>query len=196
MPRPVMEIELNPDYLAEAKWRFGDVDQAIKQAIPWVLVRVVPARNYDQLCDDLDELPTGVNVLRAVVAGELLAHANARPDVRRWLCEYLDHAGLTEGARYQLAGTYSRLGVESRRSNRLPEAVDFAKRGLETVADLPARAVTANLYYNLAVALEGIEELDSAIQAFEDAAEIDEQIGRADEAANARECVSLLRRRG
>lgn len=194
--RPAIEIELNPAYLAEARLGFDDLDAAIRDAIPWVIFNVVPARDFDALAEAIRELPSRVRVLRAVVGCELLALSGSRPDVQEWLCRYLDGLNLTEGARYQLAGLYSRLGVEARRRDHLPQAVDFARRGLETVADLPPHAVTSNLYYNLAVAFESSSRPDDAIQAFEDAAEIDEMIGRHEEAAHARECLRLLARRG
>ena len=190
--RKELEIEFNPAYIAEARWRFGDLEKAIKDSVPWVISRILPARGLDVVCDALDELPPGLSILRAIIAGELLAMSGARPDVRLWLCDYLFDADLSEGARYHLAGVYTRLGAEARRADRLPEAVDLARRGLNVVADLPPLAVTANLYYNLGVAHEVTSRFDEAIGAFEDSAEIDELIGRYEEAAHTRECLRLL----
>ena len=57
---------------------------------------------------------------------------------------------------------------------------------------LPAQAVTANLYYNLGVALEHAAEIDAAMEAFEDSAEIDDFLGRAAEADLSRERIKIL----
>ncbi len=115
--------------------------------------------------------------------------------MRRWLCEFLEGLELGEGARYQLAGAWSRLGVEARRGGRNDEAASIARRGIEAVADLPPRAVTANLYYNLGVALETSGDVPGAIEAFEDAAEVEDFIGRDEEAAQSREHIRVLRKR-
>ncbi len=53
--------------------------------------------------------------------------------------------------------------------------------------------MTANLYYNLGVAAERRSDLDTALEAFGDSAEIDDLIGRHDEATLTRQRVSLLR---
>jgi tetratricopeptide (TPR) repeat protein len=190
---PAFEIELNPVYLREVIGQHGDVEAAIREAIPWVITRIVVARSFTELAGAFAELDDQVGPLRAFVSCELLGKASSRPDVRRWLCDYLDGLQLGEGARYQLAGAWSRLGVEARRSGELDQAADLARRGLESVADLPPRAVTANLYYNLGIAFETNGDVAGAIEAFGDAADIEENIGRNDEAAQAREHIRMLR---
>jgi len=190
---PAFEIELNPVYLREVLGRHGDVEAAIRKAIPWVITRVVVARSQEELTGAFAELDDDEGPLRAFVSCELLGQASSRPDVRRWLCEYLDGLRLEEGARYQLAGAWSRLGVEARRSGAAGEAAVLARRGLEVVADLPPRAVTANLYYNLGIAFESDGDVPGAIEAFGDAADIEEHIGRTDEAAQAREHIRVLK---
>lgn len=190
MPRSV-RIELNAVYLDEVEQTHGDVEAAIRRVIPWVATRIVPARCFEDLRDALDDLGDD-GPLTAIVGYELLGQAAARPDVREWLCRCLGETRLTDGGRYQLAGAWSRLGVEARRSSRYAGAIEYARRGLDAVADLPPRAVTSNLYYNLGVALEHAHELESAIEAFEDSAEIDDLIGRNAEAVLARERIRIL----
>ena len=74
----------------------------------------------------------------------------------------------------------------------MPEAIGFARKGLAAVADLPSRAITANLYYNLGVALEHAGLGRAAIEAFGDSADVDELIGRSEEAELARQRITLL----
>ena len=190
--RQSFQIEFDPAYLAEMREQYDDVEEAVREAIPWIITRVLIAPDDRQLRSALGEFDHCESVLRAFVGCEVLGQASSRPDVRRWLCEYAASLKLGEGARYQLAGAYSRLGVESRRSGRLVEAVSFARQGLDVVADLPPRAVTANLYYNLGIALERKREFVAAIEAFEDSAEIDELIGRHGEASLTRQRVNML----
>ena len=185
-------IELNPAYLAEARGQFDDVESAVRKAIPWVLTNVLVAREGEELRGVLDAMETTDVVFRAFVSCEVLGQAASRPDVCRWLCAYVGELDLGEGARYQLAGVYSRLGAEARRTGRLDEAMSLARQGIEAITDLPPAAVTANLYYNLGVAAERRSDLDTALEAFADSAEIDDLIGRHDEATLTRQRVSLL----
>ena len=187
------QIEFDPAYLAQIREQYGDVEAAAREAIPWIIIRVLMARNDDQLASAFDELEPGERLFHSFVGCEVLGQASSRPDIRLWLCEYAASLGLREGARYQLAGAYSRLGVESRRSDRLAEAVSLARQGIDTVADLPPRAVTANLYYNLGIAIERQGDVLSAIEAFDDSAEIDDHLGRHDEASLTRQRVNMLR---
>jgi len=190
--RQSFQIEFDPAYLAEIREQYGDVEAAVREVIPWIITRVLIARNDEQLCSAFDELDPGECQFRAFVGCEVLGEASSRPDVRRWLCEYTAGLKLGEGARYQLAGAYSRLGVESRRSDRLAEAVSLARQGLDAVADLPPKAVTANLYYNMGIAIERKGDLVAAIEAFDDSAEIDDSLGRHDEASLTRQRVNML----
>ncbi|MHC4216983.1 MAG: hypothetical protein ACYSU7_00870 [Planctomycetota bacterium] len=187
-------FKLNPAYLAEARAEHDDLEAAIRTVIPWVISRVASARGPDELTVAFSELDAREGILRAIVGCELLGQANSRPDVREWLCQFLSDRRLSEGARYQLAGAYSRLGVEARRSSHASDAIFFARKGLGVVADLPARAVTSNLYYNLGTALEAGGDFEAAIQAFDDSADIDESIGRGPEAAQSRERISSLQK--
>ena len=191
--RQSFQIEFDPAYLAEIREQYGDVEAAVREVIPWIITRVLIARNDEQLCSAFDELDPGECQFRAFVGCEVLGEASSRPDVRRWLCEYAASLKLGEGARYQLAGAYSRLGVESRRSDRLAEAVSLARQGLDAVADLPPKAVTANLYYNMGIAIERKGDLVAAIEAFDDSAEIDDSLGRHDEASLTRQRVNIIR---
>ncbi len=186
------QIELNPAYLAEARGRYDDVESAVRNAIPWVLTYVLVAREGEALRGVLDAMEPTDGVFRAFVSCEVLGQASSRPDVRQWLCAYVGELDLGEGARYQLAGVYSRLGAESRRAGRLDEAMRMARQGIEVIADLPPAAVTANLYYNLGTAAERRKDLDTALEAFADSAEIDDLIGRCDEATLTRQRMSLL----
>ena len=188
------QIELNPAYLAEARRRYDDVESAVRSAIPWVLTYVLVAREGEALRGVLDAMEPSDGVFRAFVSCEVLGQASSRPDVRQWLCSYVSELDLGEGARYQLAGVYSRLGTEARRAGRLDEAMRLARQGIEAIADLPSAAVTANLYYNLGVAAERRSDLDTALEAFGDSAEIDDLIGRHDEATLTRQRMSLLTR--
>lgn len=190
--RQSFQIEFDPAYLAVIREQYGDVEAAVREVIPWIITRVLIARNDEQLCSAFDELDPGECQFRAFVGCEVLGEASSRPDVRRWLCEYAAGLKLGEGARYQLAGAYSRLGVESRRSDRLAEAVSLARQGLDAVADLPPKAVTANLYYNMGIAIERKGDLVAAIEAFDDSAEIDDSLGRHDEASLTRQRVNML----
>ncbi len=189
----MFEIELTPVYLAEARARYGDIEAAVRDAIPWVITRLAIARSRAELQQAFDELDDGENFFRAILGCELLGMASSRPDVRAWLCEYLGRQELSDGMRYQLASAYSRLGVEARRAGRLDEAVALARSGLEAIADLPPCAVTATLYYNLGVALEESGSARLALGAYEDAVEIDEHLGRCDDADHARQRISHLR---
>ncbi len=186
------QIELNPAYLAEARGQFDDVESAVRKAIPWVLTNVLVAREGEELRGVLDAMETTDVVFRSFVSCEVLGQAASRPDVRQWLCEYVGQRNLGDGARYRLAGVYSRLGAEARRTVRLQDAMKLARQGIEAIADLPPAAVTANLYYNLGVAAERRSDLDTALEAFADSAEIDDLIGRHDEATLTRQRVSLL----
>ena len=186
------QIELNPAYLAEARRRYDDVESAVRSAIPWVLTYVLVAREGEALRGVLDAMEPSDGVFRAFVSCEVLGQASSRPDVRQWLCSYVSELDLGEGARYQLAGVYSRLGTEARRAGRLDEAMRLARQGIEAIADLPPAAVTANLYYNLGTAAERRKDLDTALEAFADSAEIDDLIGRRDEATLTRQRMSLL----
>ena len=190
--RQSFQIELNPAYLADTRQRYGDVEAVIKDAVAWVITHVMIARSAQELRDAFARIVAPEGVLRAFVACELLGQASSSPDIQRWLCDYLDEVSLDDGARYQLAGVYSRLGAEARRASRLAEAVSLAKRGIDVVADLPSSAVTANLYYNLGIALERSGELAAAIEAFGDSAEIDDLIGRYGEATLTRQRVAML----
>jgi tetratricopeptide (TPR) repeat protein len=192
----VVRLELNPVFIAETQRRFGDVDGVVREAIPWLLTRVVAARELELLRACFNELEPQEAILRALVGCELLGQASARPDLRRWLCEYVAVLGPGDGARYQLASAWSRLGVEARRERDLPGAVACARRGLDVVADLPPRAVTANLYYNLGVALECTGDLPESVESYEHAAEIDEMIGRRVEAAQCRLRIDVVRGTG
>jgi tetratricopeptide (TPR) repeat protein len=185
-------IELNPAYLAEARGQYDDVESAVRNAIPWVLTNVLVAREGEELRDELDAMEATDGVFRAFVSCEVLGQASSRPDVRQWLCEYVVQRNLGEGARYQLAGVYSRLGAEARRTVRLQDAMKLARQGIEAIADLPPAAVTANLYYNLGVAAELNGDRNTAVEAFGDSAEIDDLIGRHDEATLTRQRLSLL----
>ncbi len=188
-----VHIELNPAYLEEARGRYDDIESAVKNAIPWVITNVLVARDGEELRGALDAMETDDGVFRAFISCEVLGQASSRPDMRQWLCTYVGELDLCEGARYQLAGVYSRLGAEARRAGRLDEAVKHARAGIEAIADLPPVAVTANLYYNLGVAAERGSDLDTALEAFGDSAEIDDLIGRHDEATLTRQRVSLLK---
>lgn len=190
--KQTIEIEFNPEYLEETAAQYGDLEAAIREVIPWVIFRVAVTRDFDELSEAFGELEGGEDVFRAFVSCEVLGQAASRPDVRAWLCQYLSRLRLSEGACYQLACAYSRLGVEARRAGRFPAAVRFAKRGLSAVADVPSSAVTSNLYYNLGIAMEGMADVQAAIEAFEDSAEIDEHIGRADEAALSQQRIKIL----
>jgi tetratricopeptide (TPR) repeat protein len=185
-------IELNPAYLAEARGQYDDVESAVRNAIPWVLTSVLVAREGEELRGELDAMELTDGVFRAFVSCEVLGQASSRPDVRQWLCEYVGQRNLGEGARYQLAGVYSRLGAEARRTVRLQDAMKLARQGIEAIADLPPAAVTANLYYNLGVAAERHGDRNTAVEAFGDSAEIDDLIGRHDEATLTRQRLSLL----
>jgi tetratricopeptide (TPR) repeat protein len=191
--KPAISVELNPVYLAEARAANRDLESSIRDVIPWIITRVAVARDPDELTIAFAEVDADEGLFRAIVGCELLGQAGARPDVREWLCQYMEDRSLTDGARYQLAGAYSRLGTESRRSNRLPEAIFFARQGLSVIADLPYRAVTSNLYYNLGTALEAEGDFDAAIQAFDDSADVDERIGRNHEAGESRQRIRILR---
>ena len=160
-----------------------------------MISRAALARSDEDLCRAFAGLDHGSAVLRAVVACELLARASARPDVRKWLCGYLGGLKLSEGARYQLANAWCRLGVEARRGGDLDGAIDCARKALDAIADLPALAITANLHYNLAIALETTGDAEAAQAAFRDSAEIDEMIGRPGPATEARRRADALRRR-
>jgi len=187
-------IELNPAYLAEARRQYDDVESAVRNAIPWVLTYVLVAREGEELRGVLNAMEPTDGVFRAFVSCEVLGQASSRPDVRRWLCAYVGELDLGDGARYQLAGVYSRLGAESRRAGRLDEAMKLARQGIEAIADLPPAAVTANLYYNLGIAAERGRDLETALEAFGDSAEIDDLIGRHDEATLTRQRMSLLKK--
>ncbi len=190
--RQSFQIEFNPAYIAETRHRYGDIEAAIREAVAWGIGNVMIARSVEELRGAFDQLMAPDRVLRVFVGCELLGQASSRPDVQWWLCEYLDEASLDDGARYQLAGVYSRLGAQARRAQHLTEAVSMAKRGIDVVADLPSSAVTANLYYNLGIALERSGDLAEAIEAFGDSAEIDDLIGRHGEASLTRQRVTLL----
>jgi tetratricopeptide (TPR) repeat protein len=195
MPAPrSFSIELNPVYLAEARDQHGNLEADIRDVIPWVITRVAVARDVDELTVAFAELDADAGLFRAIVGCELLGQAGSRPDVREWLCEFMSDRSLSEGECFQLAGAYSRLGVEARRANHLSEAIFFARKGLNVVADLPARAVTSNLYYNLAVALEAEGDFEAAIQALDDSADIDALMGRWQEATQSRERIALLQK--
>jgi tetratricopeptide (TPR) repeat protein len=187
-------VELNPVYLAEARVAHRNLESAIRGVIPWIISRVAVARNPDELAVAFAELEADESLFRAIVSCELLGQAEARPDVREWLCQYMEDRSLTDGARYQLAGAYSRLGAESRRSGRLSDAIFFARQGLSVIADLPYRAVTSNLYYNLGTALEAERDFDAAIQAFDDSADVDELIGRGQDAVQSRHRIKILQK--
>lgn len=187
-------VELNPVYLTEARAAHRDLESSIRAVIPWIISRVAAARDPDELAVAFAELEADEGLFRAIVGCELLGQAGARPDVREWLCQYMEDRSLTDGARYQLAGAYSRLGAESRRSRRLSDAIFFARQGLSVIADLPYRAVTSNLYYNLGTALEVEGDFDAAIQAFDDSADVDELIGRGQEAMQSRQRIGILQR--
>jgi hypothetical protein len=180
------EIELNPVFAEEMRGVHGDLEEAIREALAWVISRVLLATDAEGLRLAFDGLDPRTAILRAVVACELLARASARPDQRRWLCEYLGGCKLSDGGRYQLANAWCRLGVEARRGGDIEGAVDGAQRGLDVVADLPSQAITANLYYNLAIAQEIRGDVEAAAAAFRDSAEIDELIGRPGPAEDAR----------
>ena len=187
------EIELNPVFLEEMRADHGDLEEAIRDALPWVISRVLLVRASEDLRSLFSGLDHRVAMLRAVVACELLAKASSRPDLRRWLCEYLGDLKLSEGGRYQLANGWCRLGVEARRSGDLDGAIHCAQRGLEAIGDLPPRAITANLYYNLAIAQEVHGNTAAAAAAFRDSAEIDEFIGRPGPAEEANRRAEGLR---
>ncbi len=172
-----VEIELNPVYLAEARRRYRDLEARIRDIVGWVLARVAIAQGRGELQAAFDELEQDEREFRALVGCEILGRGAARPDVRAWLCEYVIAQAPGAGARYQVANAYSRLGAEARRLNRWEDAVRFATKGLDAVADLPPQAVTANLYYNLGVALEVRGEFGAAAEAFAAADEIDEALG-------------------
>ena len=187
-------VELNPVYLTEAHVTHRDLESAIRGVIPWIITRVSVARNPDELAVAFAELEADDGLFRAIVGCEVLGQAGARPDVREWLCQYMEDRSLTDGARYQLAGAYSRLGAESRQSSRLPDAIFFARQGLSVIADLPYRAVTSNLYYNLGTALEAQGDFDAAIQAFDDSADVDELIGKGQDAVQSRHRIRILQK--
>jgi len=188
------QIELNPAYLAEARGRYDDVESAVRNAIPWVLTYVLVAREGEELRGALNAMEPNDGVFKAFVSCEVLGQAASRPDVQQWLCAYVGELDLGEGARYQLAGVYSRLGAEARRAGRLDDAMKLARQGIEAIADLPPAAVTANLYYNLGIAAERRRYIETALEAFGDSAEIDDLIGRHDEATLTRQRMSLLQR--
>ncbi len=106
----------------------------------------------------------------------------------------MEDQSLSDGTRYQLAGAYSRLGAEARQASRFTDAIFFARQGLNAITDLPYRAVTSNLYYNLGTALEAGGDFEAAIQAYDDSADIDERIGRPQEAAQSRQRIGMLQR--
>jgi tetratricopeptide (TPR) repeat protein len=193
-PKPEVSIELNPVFLAETRSRRADLETDIRAAIPWVIARVGLASDLHELTVAFAEIEPGDCVFRAIIACELLGQASSRPDVREWLCQYLSDQDLSDGARYQLAAAYSRLGVEARRSNQTSDAIYFARRGLSVIEDLPVRAVTSNLYFNLATALESEGDFEGAVSAFDDSAEIDQMIGRHVEASESRQRIALLQR--
>ena len=190
-----VEVELNPVYLAEARRRYRDLEAQIRDIVGWVLIRVAIAQGRGELRTAFDELENETPGVRARVGWGIRGAGAARPVVWAWRCDDVSAQAPAVGARYQVAGAESRLGTEARRSNRLPEAVDFAKEGISVVADLPPQAVTANLYFNLGVALEGRGEVAEAIEAFEDAAEIDAALGREPESAWSRQSIKTLRGR-
>ncbi len=192
--KQAFSVELNPVYLTEARAAHRDLESSIRAAVPWIISRVAAARGPDGLAVAFAELEAQEGLFRAIVGCELLGQAGARPDVREWLCQYMEDRNLTAGARYQLAGAYSRLGAESRQANRLSDAIFFARQGLGVIADLPYRAVTSNLYYNLGTALEVEGDFDAAIQAFDDSADVDELIGRGQEAVHSRQRIRILQK--
>ena len=75
------EIELNPAYIAETRNGGTDLEAAIRDAIPWVLMRVIPARDFEQIKDAMDELDESDCLFHAFVGCELLGQASTRPDV-------------------------------------------------------------------------------------------------------------------
>jgi hypothetical protein len=188
------EIELNPVFAEEMRAEHGDLEGAIREALAWVISRVLLATGADSLRVAFEGLAPRVAVLRAVVGLELLARAGARPDQRHWLCEYLLGCRLSDGGRYQLANAWCRLGVEARRAGDIDGAVAGATRGLDVIADLPPQAITANLYYNLAIAQEIRGDAGASEAAFRDSAEIDELIGRPGPAEDARRRADAVRR--
>lgn len=192
-PRPAVSIELDSVFEAEARHRYGDVEAAVREALPWVVIRLAAASDLDQLAADLNEQDPEQAVFRALIGCAVLGRANSRPDVRRFLCDHLAGRDLSDGARYQLAGAFSRLGVEARRRSDLDGAVEYSRKGLDAIEDLPPRGVTANLYYNLGVALELRANVTGAVEAYEQAADIDDSIGRPVEAVQSRQRIEALR---
>jgi len=193
-PQPDVSIELNPVYLDEVRSLRVALEADIRAAIPWVVSRVGLAGDVHELTIAFAELEPEDCVFRAIIGCELLGQASSRPDVREWLCQYLSDQNLSDGARYQLAAAYSRLGVEARRAGQISDAIYFARRGLSAVEDLPVRAVTSNLYYNLATALESEGDFEAAVRAFDDSAEIDQMIGRHMEASESRHRMASLQK--
>jgi tetratricopeptide (TPR) repeat protein len=193
-PKPDVSIELNPVYIDEVRSLRVDLEADIRAAIPWVVSRVGLAGDTHELTVAFAELEPEECVFRAIICCELLGQAGSRPDVREWLCQYLSDQRLSPGACYQLAAAYTRLGVEARRQGQISDAIYFARRGLSAVEDLPVRAVTSNLYYNLATALEAEGDFEAAMRAFDDSAEIDQMIGRHVEASESRQRIALLQR--
>ena len=54
--RPEFEIELDAIFLEEARSVYGDVENAIRNAIPWILTRIVACRDFTELARSFMEL--------------------------------------------------------------------------------------------------------------------------------------------
>ena len=47
--RQSFQIEFDPAYLAEMREQYGDVEEAVREAIPWIMTRVLIASDDRQL---------------------------------------------------------------------------------------------------------------------------------------------------
>ncbi len=163
-----LQFVLHPIYLEEVQNQFENPNKAIMEAIKWLADALMTAKieTPNDVTQVFGNLESWFSQFRAHIACGYLRQNTQTYLHSLAICDYLTKFKLSNGGRYNVAKCYSELGTIVRQSGQLDTAARIAKAGLNILEGLPYRKVTANLYWNLGIALEQLADFDSAMNAY------------------------------
>jgi len=160
-----INFHLHPEFLNELQKNIGDVEKFIFE-IYLIIVKEASLSKSTDIKKSFGIFEDRPSRYRALVACAILSSHPSTYQLCADLCHHLTRYSLCAGERYQIAKCYSILGSFARQSDELESAIECAERGLQVLAELPDREITAILYYNFGMALESQADFVEATEAF------------------------------
>ncbi len=188
-----INFHLHPEFLNELQKSIGDVEKFIFE-IYLTIVKEDSLSKSTDIKKSFGIFEDRPNRYRALVACAILSSHPSTYPLCADLCHHLTRYSLCAGERYQIAKCYSTLGSFARQSDELESAIECAERGLQVLAELPDREITAILYYNFGIALESQGDFVEATEAFLKSSKIYKQLNFIHASNDARTRANNLRK--